>query len=67
MAWTQRDLDNLKSAIAQGVTSARIGDRQVQYRSLQEMRETLALIEAEVSGTSARRSRQFRFRTSKGL
>lgn len=65
MAWTQSDIEKLKAAIAQGATKVKFADREVTYRSLAEMRETLVMIEGEVSGR--RRARQVRFITSKGL
>lgn len=67
MAFTRIDIDKLKAAIAQGATKVKFADREVTYRSLDEMRETLALIEGEVSGVGRRRPRQIRFVTSKGL
>lgn len=38
MAYTRTDLENLQKAIANGLTSAEIGDRKIVYRSLEEMR-----------------------------
>lgn len=48
MAWTQADIDSLKSAIASGALTVRFKDRTVTYRSLAEMREILAMMTAEV-------------------
>lgn len=70
MAWTQTDIDKLKAAIAQGATKVKFADREVSYRSLDEMRETLAMLQREVdaaAGVVVRRPRQVRFVTSKGL
>ncbi len=70
MAWTQTDIDKLKAAIGQGATKVKFADREVTYRSLDEMRETLGMMQAEVdlaNGVKRRRSRQVRFVTSKGL
>jgi hypothetical protein len=70
MAWTQTDVDKLKAAIGQGATKVKFADREVTYRSLDEMRETLGMLQAEVdalAGVKRRRSRQVRFITSKGL
>ena len=53
MAWTQNDIDALKTAIATGQLLVRSGDRSIQYRSLAEMRETLRLMEADVAGGAA--------------
>lgn len=49
MAWTQTDADNLKAAIAKGERSVTFADRTVVYRSVAEMQEALAMIEAELS------------------
>jgi hypothetical protein len=49
MAWTQTQIDELKDAIASGVTSVSINGRMVSYRSLAEMERLLARLEAEVS------------------
>ena len=61
MAWTQADADALKAAIASGQLIVRSADRMINYRSLDEMRETLALIEAEISGDpyAGRRTRRY--------
>lgn len=70
MAWTQKDIDALKLGIAQGATKVKFADREVTYRSLDEMRETLRLMQAEVdlaAGLIRTRPRQIRFITTKGL
>lgn len=53
--FSQADIDQLKAAIASGALSVRYADnRQVQYRSLAEMREILRMMQDEVrAGTSA--------------
>ena len=65
MAWTQTDIDELKKAIALGASSVELPDRKLQLRSLSDMRQTLAMIEAEVGG--GRKVRAIRFQTDKGL
>jgi hypothetical protein len=54
MAWTQADIDRLKSAIATGakISEFRSGDtsRKVELRSLDEMERLLASMQAEVAG-----------------
>jgi hypothetical protein len=57
MAFTVEQRDQLKAAIARGATRLRMGNEEVQYRSLDEMRETLAMIEADLAGTANNRSR----------
>lgn len=68
MAFTEADIDRLKAAMAQGALRVRYADREVTYRSLDEMKETLALMQADVDAVAGRKPpRQFRFRTMKGL
>jgi hypothetical protein len=66
MAWTQADVDALKQAIATGASEVILPDRQVRFRSLSEMRQTLAMAEAEVNGGRPR-TRAIRFQTDKGI
>lgn len=54
MSYTQDDIDRLRSAIAKGVSQARLGDEQVVFRSLAEMRSTLAEMIASVNGGANR-------------
>ena len=52
MAWTQADIDTLRAAIASGATRVSYSGppaRSIDYRSLAEMREILALMEGEVT------------------
>jgi hypothetical protein len=60
MAYTQADADALRKAIAQGASRVQFQDRSVTYRSLDEMRQILALIENELAGAvgGKRRVRQ---------
>lgn len=70
MAWTQTDIDKLKAAIGQGATKVKFADREVTYRSLEEMRETLRLMQVEVdaaTGVVRSRRRRVLFATGKGL
>ena len=68
MAWTQTDVDKLKKAMAQGALRVRFADREVTYRSLDEMQATLRMMAADVAAAAGKtRRRQVRFQTSKGL
>lgn len=68
MAWTTTDRDALKKAIAQGAQRVRFADRDVEYRSLEEMRQVLAMIEADINtAAGVRRVRQVRFYTGGGF
>ena len=57
MAYTQTDIDTLKTAIASGALEVEFGSgaerRRVKYRSLADMRSTLADLIAEVSSSSS--------------
>jgi uncharacterized FlgJ-related protein len=65
MAWTQTEIDSLKASIAQGVLTVKFANREVTYRSLREMRETLAMMQADVASTT--RPRAYVIRSGKGL
>lgn len=68
MPFTQSDIDKLKMAIATGALRVRFVDREVTYRSLEEMRNTLTMMQAELAEVEGRpRTRQTRFITGKGL
>ena len=57
MAWSQSDIDTLKAAIASGARKVKYGygpdAQEVEYRSLDEMRQVLADMLAEVNPASA--------------
>lgn len=53
MAFTQTDIDKLKAAIGTGARKVRYSDgREVEYRTLAEMREVLTMMQADVSSSS---------------
>jgi len=52
MAYSQQQIDDLRSAIASGQLLVRSGDRSVQYRNLAEMREQLRIMESDVAGAT---------------
>lgn len=56
MSWTQADIDTLRAAIATGARRVKFGAgpdaRETEFRSLSDMRATLAMIEAEVAGAA---------------
>jgi hypothetical protein len=52
MLYTQADVDQIKTAIAQGVLQTSFGERTTTFRSLEDMRATLALMEAEVAAAA---------------
>lgn len=59
MTVTATEIATLRKAINSGATRVSYGDKSVEYRSLTEMKETLAAMEREYA--SVTRTRQFRF------
>ena len=55
MAWTQAQVDALKTAAAAGVRTVVYADRTVTYQSLAEMLALLAAMQAEVNGSTVDR------------
>lgn len=49
MAWTQVQIDALKAAIATGVLTVKHGETLTTYRSLDEMKALLAMMQADVA------------------
>ncbi len=49
MGWTIQERDALKKAISLGVRVVAYGDRRQEYRSLDEMKEILAMMEEELA------------------
>ena len=54
MAWTQDDIDNLRALIGTGAQEVEYADKKLKLRSLAEMRNLLAEMEAQVNGTGQR-------------
>lgn len=52
MAFTQSDIDALKTSIKGGQLRVRFADREVEYRSIEEMRSLLSMMQADVSGSA---------------
>ncbi len=59
MAWTTRERDALKEAIALGVRVVAYGDRRQEYRSLDEMKDILAMMEEELAPRKQRGDRRY--------
>lgn len=53
MSWTQTQLDALKSAYAQGITSVSHNGKTVTYASLESLYRAIKTLEAEVNPTPA--------------
>ncbi len=61
MAYTTEQRETLKAAIAAGTLIVRHGETMLQYRTLDEMLATLALMDAELSPTTRPRRTVARF------
>lgn len=55
MAYTQADLDALRRSIAKGVRKVRMGEEEVEFRSLSEMERVERRIQGELGQRSTRR------------
>jgi len=53
MAYTQSDLDRLQKAMSNGILRTKFGEREVTYRSLDEMRALERQIKKELGRTRA--------------
>jgi len=68
MAWTQADREVLERALAKGERRVTFGDKTVEYRSVEELREALREIDAQLARNQGRTPiRQIRVTTDKGL
>jgi len=67
MSYTHTQLAALKAALAAGTTRVSYDGKSVEYRSLSEIKEIIALLEAELSGAARTRSVRFRSSGDKGL
>lgn len=54
-AYTQSDLDNVRKAIAKGVTRVRIGDEELTYRDLEELKQIEAIIARDLGVSKSKR------------
>lgn len=66
MAFTQSDLDTLEAAIATGTRSVRYGDKQVDYKTLDEMLRARNIMRAEL-GLISPASKKFYSNFNKGI
>ena len=55
MAYSQAQLDAIKAAYASGVTRVSYDGKTTEYRSLAEMREIIATIEADLAAQAGRK------------
>lgn len=59
LTFTTEDLERLKEALLTGATRVRIGDREVEYRSLSEIAQLIKEIEAQLNPSTTKESLTF--------
>lgn len=67
MAWTQTDLDRIEAAIASGELRVGFEGRNIEYRSIEELRKARAEIKAELAQSGTPIVRQIRISSTKGF
>jgi hypothetical protein len=68
MSYTPEQLQALRDALANGVRRVRFGDREIEYRSVDELKAAIAAAEADVAKNSGTPTvRQIRISTEKGF
>lgn len=66
--YTEEQLQALQDALANGVRRVRFGDREIEYRSVDELKQAIAAAEADVAKSSGTPViRQIRTSTEKGF
>jgi hypothetical protein len=66
--YTPEQLQALRDALANGVRRVRFGDREIEYRSVDELKAAIAAAEADAANNSATPiTRQIRISTDKGF
>lgn len=66
MAWTQSQLDALEEAISQGALKVKYADKEVEYRSLNDMMQLRDIMRQDL-GLNTAGSRRILAKHSKGL
>jgi hypothetical protein len=66
--YTEQQLQTLRDALATGVRRVRFGDREIEYRTVDELKQAIAAAEADVAKSSGTGPvRQIRVQTEKGF
>ena len=66
--YTEQQLQALRDALANGVRRVRFENREVEYRSVEELKAAIAAAEAELAKTRGKATiRQIRVSTEKGF
>jgi len=68
MPYTELQLQALRDALANGARRVRFADREIEYRSIDELKAAIAAAEAELAkDTNTPVTRQIRISTAKGF
>ncbi len=68
MAYTEQQVQALRDALANGVRRVRFGDREIEYRTIDELQAAIRAAEVELARQNgAPIVRQIRISTNKGL
>ncbi|HWQ55158.1 MAG TPA: hypothetical protein VN442_15835 [Bryobacteraceae bacterium] len=66
--YTEQQLQALRAALATGVRRVRFGDREIEYRTIDELKSAIAAAEADIAKASGTpQVRQIRISTQKGF
>ena len=66
--YTDQQLQTLRDALANGVRRVKFGDREIEYRTIDELKQAIATAEAEIAkAAGAPVVRQIRISTEKGF
>ncbi len=68
MAYTAEQLQALRDALANGVRRVRFADREIEYRTVEELKAAIAAAEADIAKSSGTPiARHIRVSTQKGF
>lgn len=65
--YTDQQLQALRDALANGVRRVRFGDREIEYRTIDELKQAIVTAETDVAKSGGVVIRQIRVSTEKGL
>jgi hypothetical protein len=65
--YTEQQLQALRDALAAGVRRVRFENREIEYRSVEELKAVIAAAEAELAKSQGAVVRQIRVSTEKGF
>lgn len=67
MAYTTTQLEALQAALASGELRIQFEGREIEYRSVSELKDAIAEVQASIQQAAGTRKRQLRTVTSKGF